>query len=342
MQARIRGHIERRRYLESKAELKRLQEERRAILEQTAALTIQHFMKGYIVRCKYKRVIHSVTTIQAYWRGYKQRQVKEAWCKRIQEVRRRVRKAQQNVTEEKKLCNRTVSALDFLYTSKDMANLIKVLRDLDVATRYSPFCCIRLIENNGMALSILANLAERCNRSLPHMEVVTTVCDILISISELEETRNFVATSGKCGEILTTIFHLMRMHCKDNKKSLYIFSKCCSFLWKLCHHQTALTILCTKEYSEKLTLFEKDLRNQKNRLTTTSSGTSLQNFTPFRARSNSAPQSTKKATKQPQKILTPKHGAAELSPTIVRFHEDYATAISSLNKKIKRSNVISE
>ena len=95
-------------------------------------------------------------------------------------------------------------------------------------------------------------------------------------------------------------------------------------------------------YSEKLTAFEKDLRNQKNRLTTTSSGTSLQNLTPFRGRFNSAPHSTKKPTRKPPKILTPKHGAAELSPSIVRFHEDYAIAISSLNKKIKSGNIISE
>ena len=88
--------------------------------------------------------------------------------------------------------------------------------------------------------------------------------------------------------------------------------------------------------------FENDLRNQKNRLTTTSSGTSLQNLTPFRGRSNSAPQSTKKPTHKVIKKLSSKHGTAELSPNIVRFHEDYTIAISSLNKKIKRGNVISE
>ena len=113
----------------------------------------------------------------------------------------------------------------------------------DVATRYSSFCCIRLIENEGKALLLLADLAERCNRSLPHMEVVTTICDLFISLSELEETRNFIATSENCSKVvLDTIFHLMLMHSRDNKKSLYIFSKCCSFLWKLSHQESVLKV----------------------------------------------------------------------------------------------------
>ena len=90
---------------------------------------------------------------------------------------------------------------------------------------------------------LLADLAERCNRSLPHMEVVTTICDLFISLSELEETRNFIATSENCSKVvLDTIFHLMLMHYRDNKKSLYIFSKCCSFLWKLSHQESALKV----------------------------------------------------------------------------------------------------
>ena len=167
-------------------------------------------------------------------------------------------------------------ALDFLYSTKDMAYLIKVTRDLgkdkrhfllrlsfcdentsdiyrsslkshmwktftEFATRYSQTCCTRLIEKNGMALLILANLAERCNRSLPHMEVVSTICDIFINISELLETRNFVASWDRLDSILKIIFLLMNRF-KENKKPLYIFSKCCSFLWKLCQQENVLMV----------------------------------------------------------------------------------------------------
>ena len=95
-------------------------------------------------------------------------------------------------------------------------------------------------------------------------------------------------------------------------------------------------------YSAKLNAFEIDTRNQKSRLTSTSSGTSLKSITTFRGRSNTAPTSTKKQVRNIQKKLNFRHGAAELSPNIVRFHEEYVTAISTLQKKIKRGNVISE
>jgi hypothetical protein len=321
--------------------LKRSRQIRQTYLEESAAKVIQHFMKGSMTRLKYRRTIKAAKCIQSYWRGYKQRQVKEAWCKRIKEIRERIRNAQINAIEENKLYRRTISALNFLYTSKDMAYLIKVIRDLEFATRYSTSCCVRLIENNGLPLSILADLAERCNRSLPHMEVVTNICDILISTSELEETRDFIATWDKSSKIFKTIFHLMYQF-KENKKPMFIFSKCCSFLWKLCHSKTAVQILNSTEYSEKLLGFEKDGKKHKSRLQSTSSGSSLQNYTPFRGRSNTAPTSTKKSNINPLKKLDASHGAAELSPNIVRFHEEYQIAITTLKHKIKRSFMISE
>ena len=126
-----------------------------------------------------------------------------------------------------------------IYCSSAKSHLWKTFTEF--ATRYSQTCCTRLIENNGMAMLILANLAERCNRSLPHMEVVSTICDIFINISELLETRNFVASWDRLDSILTIIFVLMNRF-KENKKPFYIFSKCCSFLWKFCHQENVLLV----------------------------------------------------------------------------------------------------
>ena len=84
-----------------------------------------------------------------------------------------------------------------------------------------------------------------------------------------------------------------------------------------------------------MTSFEKDQQGQKKRLATTVSGTCLQSTTPFRGRCNSAPQSAKKV-KRPGEMLSAKHCTAELSPNIVRFHQDSVIAVSALNKKIKR------
>ena len=85
--------------------------------------------------------------------------------------------------------------------------------------------------------------------------------------------------------------------------------------------------------------FEKDQQNQKKRLATTVSGTCLQSTTPFRGRCNSAPQTTKKMNKKPGEMLSLKHGTAELSSNVVRFHQDASIAITALNKKIKKGTV---
>ena len=54
----------------------------------------------------------------------------EEFGKRIEEVREKVKKANENVTEEKKLGNRTNFALDYLYSFRDMGQLIQAVQDL--------------------------------------------------------------------------------------------------------------------------------------------------------------------------------------------------------------------
>ena len=113
----------------------------------------------------------------------------------------------------------------------------------DVSARYSPACCIRLIEQEGRALRVLTDLVKRLNRSLPHMEVQTTICDLFISLAELENTRTYVATLPQCREsVLDALFYLMTMYTDKKKGSLSIFSKCCSVLWKLASHPMVLQV----------------------------------------------------------------------------------------------------
>ena len=56
--------------------------------------------------------------------------VSEELGKRIEEVREKVKRANENVTEDKKLCNRTNFALDYLYRFRDMGQLIQAVQDL--------------------------------------------------------------------------------------------------------------------------------------------------------------------------------------------------------------------
>ena len=65
---------------------------------------------------------------QAVWRG---RQVRRA-CrdKRVAAIRARCIKAAKAVTEEKRLCNRTTSALDYLLQYRQMSGLLEALISL--------------------------------------------------------------------------------------------------------------------------------------------------------------------------------------------------------------------
>jgi len=53
----------------------------------------------------------------------------------------------------------------------------------DVSTRLSPECCDRLLSNGDRCARVLLDVVRRCIRSLPHMEVIVKIFDILINLS---------------------------------------------------------------------------------------------------------------------------------------------------------------
>ena len=76
-------------------------------------------------------------------------------AKQLEVVQRRVSEAHKNATEDKKLCNRTAFALDYLFTYKDMAMLIEALNNLNVSLRYSTNCCARMFEEGDKAVEVM-------------------------------------------------------------------------------------------------------------------------------------------------------------------------------------------
>lgn len=90
-------------------------------------------------------------------------------------------------------------------------------------------------------MRILTDLAKRCNRSLPHLEVITSICDILMTMGGLESTRTFVGATPACAsEVIDAALTLMAIH-KD-KHSHDIFAKCCSVLWRFVQHPDFLKV----------------------------------------------------------------------------------------------------
>jgi len=327
-----------------------------AIRRQNAAIILQHCVRGWLVRRRYLRRRKAALTIQSFWRGHCQRlAIRKAWGKRIADVQNRLSEAHKNATEDKKLCNRTAFALDFLYKMKDMAYLIEAVNSLDVSTRHSVNSCMRMTEDGLRPVRILMDLVHRCNRSLPHMEVVTSVCEVMISLSECQEAREIIAADEAVRRsVLKTSLEIMRIYREKNK--LAIFSKLCAFLWKMSHSLTFLKALQGDRESSRALVeheqFQQQRRKRGGGLSSSTSGSNIggaalgnisnqvnssavlnSSTASFRPRSSSATFVKPSFTKP--KVLSANHGM-QLSNRIVRFHADPHTAISYLNKRLKR------
>ena len=238
---------------------------------------------------------------------------KEAIAKQLAEVQRRVSEAHRNATEEQKLCNRTAFALDYLYTYKDMAMLIEALNNLNVTLRYSTNCCLRMFEADAKALLILMDILNGLNRSVPHIEVMSIIFDILISLAEFDETRCQLA---KIKMVFPSVVGAM----SKGEKNAQVFGKGCSIFWRLASVTTGKSHLKQDRVFKKLKEFD-DTQNRLKRRTTSASQLLMK----------AAP--TAKMTKKIS--LTTKHGC-QLTENIVRYHVDPHAAISGLMKRLTK------
>ncbi|XP_062607577.1 abnormal spindle-like microcephaly-associated protein homolog [Saccostrea cucullata] len=141
-------------------------------------------------------------------------------CKKVARVRQRVVEAQRSATDDKKLGNRTESALDYLLQYKQLSHLLEALVHLDVATRLSPACCERLVEVN--AVSVIYTLISSCNRSQPHMEVIKMAVSILLNLAKYDRTLPYVFMD----EALNILLDLMQIY---REKGL-IFNRTCTLV----------------------------------------------------------------------------------------------------------------
>ncbi|XP_013789036.1 abnormal spindle-like microcephaly-associated protein homolog [Limulus polyphemus] len=186
-----------------------------------AASIIQTQVRLWLVRRRLAKQHDSATVLQAAWRGHLQR------CKlksrQLKTIRDRLKTANANATEDKKLCNRTASALDFLLRCRNLSYILSALMHLDVVTRLSASCCEKIAE--GSAVEILFQLIRSCNRSLPHMELIKYSTNILLNLAKYDKTVDSVWTV--IGS-LDTLLDLMRIY---REKGEAIFSKVCTLLW---------------------------------------------------------------------------------------------------------------
>ena len=161
-------------------EAERLQQERR----QEAALEVTRFLRTVRVRKTFLRQKRSAITIQKSWRGYWHRKVimeqlseMAATYRLVKDVKVRLEEATAAAKPEDSLGARTASAIDYIFSIRDVAELIRAVKTLDFSTRISLDCCLKMTGEEGEKNPVgqLVSLMSRCNRSEPHKEVITTI-----------------------------------------------------------------------------------------------------------------------------------------------------------------------
>lgn len=241
---------------------------------------------------------------------------------------------------------RTASAIDYIFSIKDVAQLICAVKTLDFSTRLSLDCCMKMTEGQGRVTPVaqLVSLMTRCNRSVPHMEVVSTILDILLNVARVVLSREAVS---EIPNLLTDMFQTMLVY-RDSGPE--IFSKCCALLQVLSLCSVVGRQLAEGENAKKLASFEsvvskkKKLKdeNQRRRSLNVSS-LPIPSRKPLRS-ANSINQlnrtglnstMTTVAQTRPRK---PSLGVATGPPwchqTLPRFHEEPLLAIQALNRTV--------
>lgn len=197
--------------------------QRKLEVKNRRAAKIQALVRGFLTRKQLKKTRESALRIQAFWRGYRVR--REVSSVKVKRARKRIEFANAAATESMKLCNRTRSALDFLLQCKNISRIVGALVNLEVVTRLSEVCCQQVVKDG--ALPVIFKVIKKCNRSLPHLEVIKNSLSILYNVAKFSSVYRAVYEEP---DSINTLVELL-VNFRDKS---FVFSKTCCLLVVLC------------------------------------------------------------------------------------------------------------
>nr|XP_023650446.1 abnormal spindle-like microcephaly-associated protein [Paramormyrops kingsleyae] len=231
----LRTRIQRKRYLEDREKLIKLQRTVRIWLSRRhrASTIIQRAVRKFLTKRREQRVQHGIIKLQALWRGHRSRQLHDT--SKVAAMRRRFRKINSMVKEEDKLCNKTSTAIDYLLRYKHFSYILAALKHLETSTRLSPECCEHLVKSG--ATFVIFTLIRSCNRSVPCMEVISYAIQVLLNLSKYDKTTEAVYGVENSVETLLELLQIYREKAGDKvaDKGGSIFTKTCFLLTILLH-----------------------------------------------------------------------------------------------------------
>jgi len=131
--------------------------------------------------------------------------------KKVASVALRIQAANKKAEADprQRLCFRTKDALDVLLRLKRLSGLHAAICTLEVATRLSRTCCSTIVEAG--ACPVLFVLIVNCNRSLPHLELLNNILQIMVNLGQHEALVPAMATA-KGVEIFLDLVQMFRDH----------------------------------------------------------------------------------------------------------------------------------
>ncbi|XP_056379418.1 abnormal spindle-like microcephaly-associated protein [Hyla sarda] len=193
-----------------------------------AASKIQRSVRVFLQRRKHAKVMSGIVKFQALWRGHQWR--KRSDTKAVKKLRTSLRKVNEQIKDEDRLCNRTMVALNYLLTYKHLSYILAALQHLEVATRLSSVCCENMAQSG--AIKTIFTLIRSCNRSLPCMEVIKLAIQVLLNLTKYEKTASAVYEVENSVDVLLDLMQIYREKAGDkvSDKGGSIFTKTCCLL----------------------------------------------------------------------------------------------------------------
>jgi abnormal spindle-like microcephaly-associated protein len=197
-----------------------------------AARTIQKAFRRWQEKRKGHRLHAAATVVQAAYRSYRIRRTMNA---KLKEIHRRVVAVNATVQAHMTLGQRARSALEILLTHKQLTFVLRAVANLDTVTLLSRTCCEQLVKEQ-QAVPILMELIRSCNRSKPHMAVLSHTLNILLHLCAHKCTFEAVFATSETLSMLADLLQMYRD--KDD-----IFGIACQLLVACCQDERRRQLL---------------------------------------------------------------------------------------------------
>jgi abnormal spindle-like microcephaly-associated protein len=157
-----------------------------------AANTIEAAVSAFLHRKRIRTLTRGMIRLQGVFRA---RLIRRQQSKNISNLARRIFRANKRAKDDPRLRlgYRTGRALAVLQTSTSLSEIMEAVKILEASTRLSVVCCEVFTKAN--AGLILLEVVRKCNRSVPHVELVHC---ILLTLDNVAQHRDFLPSFAEC------------------------------------------------------------------------------------------------------------------------------------------------